>query len=282
MHKAVETIRDVSMSGRRTVRSVHLASTIWFMLCVGYIMILALRQARVRWWVIFSLSGHSALVVFMLISLYLFAIFRGVVRSQKIEVEHPLTSTSFYMVFYAAAPFLGGLAGCLGMIGESAVGRFLLGIALGTLVTTFLVWVVVDPAVGLLEMLIPASRKHRLERLARAKAEREKEQEDSERFMAQVIANEESDRCRWKETLKPQAERLAELLVSDRSDLKQAEREAVDIGVNAWQLGGMSCMRELRDMAIAMSRQKSENRAIVDYISVWWDGIGGWRNASLG
>ena len=121
------------MSERRMLKSIHLASTAWFMLCIGYILVLALRQAGVRWWVIFSLSGHSALIVFLLISLYLFVIFRGVSRSQKIEVEHPLTSTNCYMMFYVVAPLLGGLAGALGMIGENRIGQFLLGIALGTL-----------------------------------------------------------------------------------------------------------------------------------------------------
>jgi len=252
------------------------------MLCVGYIFILALRQAGVRWWVIFSLSGHSALLIFLLTSLYLFAVFRGVVRSQKIEVEHPLTSTTHYMVFYVGAPFLGGLAGCLAMAGQSSVGQFPLGIALATLGTTFLAWVIVDPVVGLLEMLLPASRRHRVEWLAQVKAEREKQRRGSERLLAEVLAKEESDRRRWQQMLKPQAQKLVELLTASGIDLKRVEREAADIGLNAWQLGGMSCMRQLRDMAIAISRQKSRNRAIIDYISVWWDGIGGWRHPSFG
>ena len=270
------------MSGRKTLRSIHLAGTIWFMLCAGYILVLELRQARVRWWVIFSLSGHSALLIFLLISLYLFAIFRGVVRSQKIEGEHPLTSTSHYMAFYTAAPFLGGLAGCLGMAGEDNGGQFLFGIALATLGTTFLVWVVVDPVAGLLEMLLPASRRRRLERLARAKAEREKQRKNSERLLADVIAKEEAGQPRWQAVLRPQAEKLAELLTTGAGDLKQAEHEAVDMGLNAWQLGGVHCMRQLHDMAMAISKQKSQNKAVVDYISVWWDGIGSWRNPSLG
>jgi hypothetical protein len=271
------------MSVRRTLKSIHLAGIVWFMLCIGYILVLALRQAGVQWWVIFSLSGHSALLVFLLISLYLFAIFRGVSRSQKVEAEHPLTSTNYYMVFYVAAPFLGGLAGCLGMIGVNTVSQFLLGIALGTLGTTFLVWVIVDPVTGLLEMLLPhASRKHYIERRAQAKAQREKRRKDREHLLAEVLAKEELHRRRWQEVLRPQAEKLAGLLTSNEIDFKQAEREAVDIGVNAWQIGGLSCMRQLRDMATTICKQRNQNRAIVDYIPIWWDGIGGWRNPSLG
>jgi hypothetical protein len=268
------------------LRSVHVASTIWFILCVGYIFILAfvlaLRQAGVQWWVVFSVSGHGALIVLVLVSLYSFAIFRGISSSQKVQVEHPLTSTIYYALFYVAIPFLGGLAGCLGMIGANAISQFLLGIALGTLGITFLVWVILDPAIGLLEMLLPASRKHRAQRLARAKALREQKQKDSERLLAQVLAKEDSDRQSWHEVLKPEAEKLAGLLTADRTDLKQAEREAVGIGVSAWQTGGLSCMRELRNMAIAICKQRSQNGAFVDYISFWWDGIGNWRAAPLG
>lgn len=270
------------MSERSTLKSIHLASTLWFVLCVGYILVLALRQTGVRWWIIFSLSGHSILIIFLLISLYLFAFFRGVSSAQTIKIEHPITTTNYYRLFYVTSPFLGALAGCVGMIGEYRVAPFLSGIAMGTFVTTFLVWVIVDPIAGLLEtLLLPSSRKHRLRRLAQARAERRRKQKDRERLLAEALAKEELDRRRWQQVLKPQAEKLAGLLTASGNDLKQAEQEAVDIGLNAWQMGGLSCMRELRDMAIAISKQKGQNKEIIDYISIWWDGIGSWRSQSL-
>ena len=168
------------MFGRRVLKPIHIASTVWFIVCVGYILILGLRQAGVKWWVVFSLSGHGVLIVLVLISLYLFAIFRGISSSQKVLPEHPLTTTTYYAVFYVTTPLLGSLASCLGMIGVNTISQFVLGVALGTLGATFMVWVIVDPAIGMLEMLLPASRKHRSQRLAQAKAEREKRQKDSE------------------------------------------------------------------------------------------------------
>jgi hypothetical protein len=270
------------MRRRDDLRIIHIASTAWFILCVGYILVLSLRQAGVRWWVVFSLSGHGVLIILVLVSLYLLAIFRGISSSQKVLPEHPLTSTIYYAVFYVVAPFLGSLAGLLGMIGTNSVGQFLLGIALGTLGTTFLVWVIVDPVIGLLEMILPVSRKHRTLRLARAKAEREEKQKARVRLLEDVFEKEESDRLHWQEVLKPQAEKLAGLLTADITDIKKVEREAIGIGVSAWQTGGLSCMRELRDMAIAICRQKYQNRAIIDYISFWWDGIGNWRAEPIG
>ena len=269
------------MKRRDELRIAHIASTIWFILCVGYILTLALRQAGVRWWVVFSLSGHGVLIALVLVSLYLFAIFRGISSSQKVHVEHPLTSTIYYAVFYVTTPFLGTLAGCLGMIGVKTINQFLLGIALGTLGVTFLVWVIVDPAIGLLEMLLPASRKHCVQRQAEAKAQREQKQQYRQRLLDKVLAAEDSDRRYWHETLKPQAEKLAALLTSETTDLRQAEREAVGIGVSAWQTGGVSCMRELRNMAIAICEQRNDSISVVDHISFWWDGIGNWRAVPL-
>jgi hypothetical protein len=263
------------------LKLIHLAGTAWFVACLGYVLVSALRQAGVHWAVIFSLAGHSALLLFLVVSLYLFAIFRGVARSQKVEVEYPLTSTGCYMVFYTAAPFLGSLAGCLGMLGVHGIGQFLSGVALGTLVTTFLVWVVIDPAVGLLEMLSPVSRRHRADRLERMKAERERKRKDRERLLAEIFDREEANRRHWQQVLQPEAEKLAGLLTADRLDPGQAEREAADLGVSAWHMGGLSCMRRLRDMAIAICKENQQESSVVDYVSAWWDGIGAWRNPSL-
>jgi hypothetical protein len=270
------------ISVRRVLKLTHLAGTAWLVLCIFYIMIAALRQAGFNWWVIFSLSGHSALIVFLLISLYLFAIFKGVGKNQGVEVEHPLTSSIYYEFFYVATPFLGGLAGCLGMIGVATIGHFAMGITMGTLGTTFLVWVIVDPAASSVEILLPAGRKHRLERIAEAKAQREKRQRDRECLLADILAKEEMNQRHWQEVFKPQAEKLAGLLTADTVKFREAEREAVDIGIGAWQMGGLACMRQLHNMAMAICRNKHQNAMVVDYISSWWDGVGSWRNPSIG
>jgi hypothetical protein len=269
------------MKQRDELRLVHIASTVWFVLCVAYVLTLALRQVGAKWWVVFSLSGHGVLILMVLVSLYLFAIFRGISSSQNVKLEHPLTSTTHYAAFYVTTPLLGSLAGFLGMIGVTSVSRFLSGIAVGTLGVTFFVWVVIDPAIGLLELLLPASRKHRTQRLAEARALREQKQKDRNNLLAHALAKEDSARRRWHKSLQPQAEVLAELLAADAADFRRAERKAVSIGVDAWQTGGLACMRELHNMAMSMSQQSDHNAATVDRITYWWDGIGNWRAASL-
>jgi hypothetical protein len=283
--------RRVSVPNR-ALRRIHLLSTIWFIASIGYLLVLMLRQVGFQWWLIFSLSGPSALVIFLLVSVYLFALYRGIGETQHIEAEHPLTTTSHYMALYVAAPLLGGLAGTLGMIGVTNPVRFLLGVALGTLGTTSVVWVVIDPAAGMLESLLPASRRHRAERRARAEAQRRARQEKREHLLAEALAREERERQQWQQKLQPQARRLAALLACEAADLARAEQEAVDLGAQAWRLGGLSCMRQLHDMAVQAVRDKerkagNEEETISspascanDYLSHWWDGIGDWRSPS--
>jgi len=264
------------VTARRALKLTHLVSTIWFVVCVGYILALTLHQVGFKWWLIFSLSGPSAIVALLLISVYLFALVRDMSNTQQIQVEHPFTSTQYYMGFYVAAPLLGGLAGVFGMIGAGDPNRNALGVALGTLGTTFCVWVVLDPVIGLIEMLLPPSRRHRAERLAQAEVERKTRQEKRDGLLADAVMREQQERDQWRHLLRPEAQRLAALLATDVSS-RHAVQEAVDIGAHAWHLGGINCMRQLRDMAM----ENAGPAKTTDYISYWWDGIGDWRRPSL-
>jgi len=269
----------VRLHRRNILKLVHFSSTAWFILCIAYILILALRQGGASWWVIFSLSGHSALVVFLVISLYLFAVFRGVDRSQKIETEHPLTSTAYYTVFYDISPFLGSLAGIMAAAGVHTGRDVVLSIALGTFGTTFFVWVIVDPAIAYLERLFPTSRRHRLQRLAQIKAEKHKQQEAQRQLLADILAQEEQDHKRWWGSLQPCAERIVQLLSDENVPDKKAHEEAIEFGVRAWRMGGLNCMRYLHKMVTETCRISRRDSAIIDYLSTWWDGVGNWRSA---
>lgn len=264
---------------RNILKLIHFASTAWFMLCIVYILMLALRQAGTSWWVIFSLSGHSALVIFIVISLYLFAVFRGVDRSQKIEVEHPLTSTAYYDIFYDISPFLGSLAGFISAVGVQTGSGMILSVSLGTFGMTFLVWVIVDPAIGYLERLFPTSRKHRMLRLAQTREEKREKQEARKKLWADILAQEERDHKNWQESLQPCAEKIVQLLSDNNTPAKTAKEEAIELGVNAWQMGGLNCMRYLHEMIMDICKKKQQNSIFADYLSTWWDGVGSWRSA---
>jgi hypothetical protein len=268
------------MTARPALKLTHVASTIWFVVCVGYILDLRLQELHFKWWLIFALSGQSATVASVLISVYLFALVRDMSGTQQIQVEHPFTSTQYYMGLYVAAPLLGGLAGVVGMIGATSLSKYALGVALGTLGTTFCVWVVLDPITGLIETLLPASRAHRAERLAQAELERQARQEKRDKLLADAAVRERQEREQWRQLLQPEAQRLAVLLADDASG-RRAEQEAVAIGARAWRLGGLNCMRQLREMAMEITRETAKPAKATDYISYWWDGIGDWQRPSV-
>ena len=269
------------MSKHRLLKLIHLLSTIWFGLCVVYILILGLRQAGVRWWVIFSLSGHSAVIVFLMVSVYLFAVFRGTARSRKIVQEYPLSSTNYYLFFYGAVPFLGGLAGLSGVIGMRSATQFFLGISYATLGATFMVWIIIDPLIGIIETLLPDSRRHRRERLALVHAERLRQQQAREQLLADLEIREKTLRSERLAKLKPLSARLLELIRDAGDDYEQKENEAMDIGVKASRIGGLDGMRQLHEMTMEQFSSKEQNMPHVDYITEWWDGIGGWLGQPL-
>lgn len=259
---------------------VHLAGTCWFMLCTGIVFIMAMWQAGFNWLIIFSLSGYLALAITLLVSLYLFSIFRGASEGLTMQTEHPLTSTMYYMAFYVSTPFLGAIAGVLGMLGEKTIGPLMGGIATGTIGATFLTWIVVDTIAGSVELLTPQARRHRTQRMARARLIKQFEQTQRELLLARLKKQKSEKNLLWEQSLALEAGELAGLLTCDDASFSSARQQAIGLGVLAWQTGGLNCMKKLRDMAAEIFRREYNTRQFADYISVWWDGIGNWRNPS--
>src|SRR5680860_247395 len=97
---SIKSTDNQELLPKKGLKNLHLAGTLWFILCVIFILIKGLRQAGFDWWVIFSLSGHSVVILFVLVSVYLFALFRGG-KTVNIQAKaHPLTSSEYYMVLY--------------------------------------------------------------------------------------------------------------------------------------------------------------------------------------
>jgi len=157
------------MATKVVLKRIHLVATAWFVACIAYLVAVGLRQAGFRWWVVFSLSGYSTGMLLVLVSLYLFAFFHGARGARRIRAEHPLTSTTWYMGLYVSAPLLAALVVAARTEAATGASRYLIPLAVGTLKTTFLAWVVIDPLVGIIETSLPGSRSHRAGRLARMK-----------------------------------------------------------------------------------------------------------------
>lgn len=264
------------LAAKKILSLFHLIGTFWFMLCVGFVLVVSLRQAGFHWWLIFSLSGQSLVIMFALLSLYLFAIYRGAGRAGKIQAEHPLTGSDYYTALYVGAPLLGGIAGCVSGIADgSGLARYSYGVTFGTFGTTFFVWVVLDPLFSLLETFTPRSRKNRADRLAQQRAEREEKQRNREALLLALEKQEQKNHAQWETQLYPYARELAGLLAGvDEAGLERARRRAAELGLLAWKTGGLGCMRYLHEMALSSLGAKNAT----DYIAWWWDGIGTWRN----
>ena len=85
----------------------------------------------------------------------------------------------------------------------------------------------------------------------------------------------------WKLQLERSASRLAE--IADKSRISSSgNAEAVDIGLNAWQLGGIGCMKYLFGMVQRACMVKDLDAHAAEVIAGWWDGIGTWHGRLFG
>ena len=260
----------------------HMASTVLFLLSVAYVLVYALRLRGTQWWVIFSLSAPSLTIAFFLVCVYLLAIYRGAARRSLPEIEHPLTSSSYYMIMYDVSPIMGFLAGIFAMWGTTRPGEYGLGVSYGVFTGTFLVWIVVDPLLGFVESALPQSRAHRQRRLAEQRRHKKEQQRRRDAILSDVLLRLRKERESWKETFAEQAGKLAELMHAGMAgNAEDCQPQAIDLGVAAWRTGGMECMKTLHTMAHERYRLEFGEEPQVDHLSRWWDGVGDWRQKAF-
>ena len=87
-----------------------------------------------------------------------------------------------------------------------------------------------------------------------------------------------SPQTEWDRDLIPYALELAQLACDTQrpEDIRRAR--AVDIALQATQIGGKKGMRRLYDMASEVCEDHTKDTWIARNISHWWDGVGGWRD----
>ena len=105
---------------------------------------------------------------------------------------------------------------------------------------------------------------------------RQKESLAKKHALAEAEASHAKKRKIWDKVLAPKAKELAALSITSPSVLEQSRGRIVDIGVAAWQLGGLGCMRHLHSMAVQTAMQDSRDTTSMDFVSACWDGIGNW------
>ena len=266
-------------------RRVHFLSTVWFLLCIGTIAAQSLRQAGLEWWQIISISSYSVVTVLFFVSVYLFAVFRGVHRHNEPDIEHPITCQKVYKILYSFTPFLGfvvGICSQMGLDGKFSLTSWIVVGAMGTFMITIANWVILDPTVAILEGYFPNAHKSRASRLEFQRIERERILQKRQAMLKEMAEKEREEQRQQRTELEGAAEKLSDLILSGLTGTKGATHpEVVDLGVLAWQKGGVKCMKMLRDLAWDKCREKGIASGIIDEVDYWWDGIGDWRAKSL-
>lgn len=262
------------MNSQRLLKRIHVCGTLWFLLCAATLLVLSLHQAGVRWWVIFSISGYSTVLLLFIFTVYLFAIYQGVVRNQT-AAEHPLSTSIYYIALYDLAPFLGSLAGLLGISMYTSLPSVLNNMTQGTLATTFLMWTVLDPAIGMIETALPDSKAHRKQRLEEARRERERQKLENEQLLDSLEEQERQLKEQWKISLEPYAREVASLLTVGEIN-NNIQPRIIELGALAWKTGGITCMRFFHQL-ILQQISLPPQEPVIDYTAIWWDGIGTWR-----
>jgi hypothetical protein len=273
----VENTQSSLTAGTQLFKRFHVLGTGWFILCALYLLIIAMLQAGLKWWVVFSFSGYMLIISLFLLNVYLFVIFRGVSRIQN-ALEHPLTTSIYYIAFYDLCPFLGSIAGIICYLTSGLGQNFLTAIPLmceGTLSFTFLVWIVSDPLLGMIELMLPECAHYRRVRIQAAAEEKRQKQIENKKLLENLEKKEAEDRRIWTLELEPLADQAAQIL--NQSAQKEKARDIVlRAGARAWQLGGLVCMRYFHQLV----RQKI-SPSCPDFVAIWWDGIGNWRTPPL-
>ena len=268
------------MSDNRRLEIFHIVVTGQFAASAVAILFWSLYSAGFKWWAIFSLSAQGVVLVSLAVLVYGFAVFRGAV-GERTQAEHPLTNSVYYRVFYLAVPLLGGIAGGLDYTVAGGLFEGVRGAALGTVATAFVVWVFVDPIVGVVESTLPESRRLRSERIARQREQRHRGRREKQRQLEILRAEHHAQMEALLPSIERYARRLAELLAESADDPRRGCNEGGAIGLDIWQTGGMQAMRALFQATIADCTDATGGLAAW-YLDYWWDGVGGWKSGTPG
>ncbi len=273
------------MPQTRILQKLHFISTLWFALSVIFIVALSLYQAGYNWFIIFSLSGYSIGLLYPIIAFYILAVFKGTQRAEEPEIEHPLTNTAIYNIFYSLCPLLGACSGLFSFQVGIGKSEFILNLSVATLIVTFMVWIIIDPLVTVIENNIPGAHEHRQKRQEAERLEQERLARERDELLQEMKVKEENEKTMLTEYLKPYATQLSDLITNNRFRFENDHIviQAGEIGLIAWQRGGMEGMKLLQDLTLTNLPESPPNSYISakDIISIWWDGIGDWKHLPI-
>jgi len=259
----------------RQLRLFHTAVTAQFTISAALIIFWSLYETGLHWWAVFSFSAQGFVIVFLGVLIYGFAVFRGTV-GERIEAEHPLTGSICYRLFYLVLPIIGGIAVGIEYFEAEGLLEGVRGLALGTVLTAYVVWLFVDPVAGVIESGLPESRRLRGVRLAQERARREARQRRKEIVLERIRAERKALLDGLEPVLARRTEDLTALLEASAYNPEYGAEDGASIGLEIWQAGGMDTMRELYE-SVKRSLAARRSERLLYTLDYWWDGVGDWR-----
>lgn len=256
-------------------KRLHLCGIVWFLLCIAFLFVFSLYQMGYHFWVTFSISTYSAVIVLFLMTVYLFAFYKGVVRNSN-SIEHPLTTSPYYVLLYDSSPFMGFIAGLFAGSFNQSVLSVLSTAAQGTLLMTFAMWIVLDSLTGLAEASFPKSVEHRKQRIAETYEKKRLHTLERQTLLEQINLEEKKSRSEWMLLFQPYAVEVADLLCVSSGNVKAMQKRIIELGALAWRQGGLLPM-QLFYTLISEELKGRIARPSVDFVTLYWDGIGNWR-----
>ena len=265
------------MKPERLTRSLHIAATVHFALGASIVLVWSLLDSNLNWWAVFSLSAQGSLLLALGALIYGFAVFSGAV-GERIETEHPFTSTVYYRMFYLILPVLAGIMAGIDFALSDGPAEGVRGWALGVVFSAIFIWLFVDPVFGVVESALPQSRRLRRKRKERERALRTAHMDARTQRLRKIDSDRENRLSRIAGLVEESARRLIELLNDSSGDPARHMDEGGIIGLRIWQRGGLECMQEVRRKTadICMERKRPH---LMENLDCWWDGIGPWRRA---
>jgi hypothetical protein len=257
----------------KSLRLCHTVATAQFAASAVLVIAWSLAASGLNWIALFSLSAQGVVLTGLAVFIYGFAVFRGAV-GERIEAEHPLTSSMPYRVFYLVLPVAGGiLVGADGLLRVNAT-EGIRAAALGTVVTAFVTWLFLDPFAGIVESALPESRRARSGRSAAVRAAREKRRLARERKMDELLRRHRRRGEEAASTVKRRAVEIADALVESSGHVELARAKTTTLAFETWREGGAESLSALRARVAALCDERGASRlaACLDY---WWDGLGG-------
>lgn len=269
---------QINAAMERRLSIFHGAATFQLAGSAALVIFWTLKDAGFNYLALFSLSVQGVMVVGLGVLVYGFAAFRGAV-GRRTSVEFPLTGSYPYRTYYLVTPVLGGFMSGIDYLLAEGLVEGLRGLALGTVITAFVVWVVTDPIIGIIESLLPASRRRRSQRRALQVAAREERTRRNRDLLSRLREDKQARLSALEPVLARHRDRLVRILEDSRWDADAGIEAGATIGFELWRLDGIDCMKEMYS-SIVQSCGRSADGYPASHLEYWWDGIGEWRQES--